>query len=176
MAILKLNIGRQHAVSGTVQTVELDTTGKFGAQYKVTFITGDTMWIAKDAADRQMARLSLLPNEMEGETLTFWKKPTAEDPNKSYLNIERGASGVSVADVARNDDVQARDLRSVGVQVKRAQSFDEVVDKYAECLGKAHALVTDYNDSLAADGRQLPPEVTTAVAATLLIERSKAGV
>lgn len=178
MSILKLALGRENAISGTVTQVELDTTGKFGPQYKFTLDTDDLLYLSKDAVDRQTARLNLTPDELIDKQVTFWKKPMDGDVTgtKGYVNIELGASGVRVSAVARADDVVARDLRAQGIPIARAKSFDEVVDKYAECLGKAHALVEDFNQTLAAPGRELPPEVTTSVAATLLIERHKAGV
>jgi hypothetical protein len=178
MSILKLALGRQNAISGTIVHMELDTTGKFGAQYKFTMDSDDLLYLSKDAVERQTARLNLTPDELVGQVVTFWKKPMDNDPTgtKGFLNIELGASGTRVAHVARNDDAVGRDLRAQGIDIKRASTFEEVVDKYAECLGKAHALVDDYNQTLAAPGRELPPEVTTSVAATLLIERHKAGV
>ena len=74
--------------------------------------------------------------------------------------------------------MEGRDLRALGLPAKRASSFEEVVDKYAECLGKAHALVTDYNDTFAGEdtSRALSADVVTSVAATLLIQRQKEGV
>jgi hypothetical protein len=178
MSILKLALGRSNAISGTIHAVELDTTGKFGPQYKFSLDSDDLLYLSKDAVERQATRLNLTPDELIGKTVTFWKKPMDNDPTgtKGFLNIELGASGVRVANVARNDDVAGRDLRAAGLSIAHAKSFDEVVDRFAECLGKAHALVEDYNQTCAAPGRELPPEVATSVAATLYIERNKAGV
>jgi hypothetical protein len=178
MSILKLALGRQNAISGTIVNTELDTTGKFGAQYKFTMDSDDLLYLSKDAVERQTQRLNLTPDELVGKTVTFWKKPMDNDPTgtKGFLNIELGASGTRVANVARNDDVVGRDLRARGIDIKRASTFEEIVDRYSECVGKAHALWTDYNDTLAAPGKELPPEVITSMAATMLIARDKSGV
>ena len=177
MAILKLAIGREYALTGTIEQMQ-EVEGKFGAQAQVDFTSGDTVYLPLDKAQQQVTRLGKDFAGMVGEAVTIWKKPMRDDPTKGFLNIELGAKGaaVNVASVARNDDYVGRDLRAQGIAVKRSASLDEIVDKYAECLGRAHALVTDYNDTLAQDGRSLPPEIVTSVAATIMIERHKAGV
>ena len=177
MAILKLVVGPEHALTGTIEQMQ-EVEGKFGAQAQVDFTSGDTVYLPLDKAQQQVTRLGKDFASMAGEAVTIWKKPMRDDPSKGFLNIELGAKGaaVNVASVARNDDHVGRDLRAAGIPIKRATSFDEIVDKYAECLGRAHALVTDYNDTLAAPGKELPPEVVTAIAATLLISREKSGV
>ena len=177
MAILKLAIGREYALTGTIEQMQEDE-GKFGAQAQVDFTSGDVVYLPLDKAQQQVTRLGKDFASMAGEAVTIWKKPMRDDPTKGFLNIELGAKGasVNVASVARNDDYVGRDLRAQGIAVKRSASLDEIVDKYAECLGRAHALVTDYNDTLAPEGGTLPTEAVTSVAATLLIAREKAGV
>lgn len=179
MAILKLATGKDAAISGVIESITA-VEGKFGPQAKIEFVNGDQLYLNVEHVDRQLKRLGKSYEEMTGETVTIWKKPMDTDPTKGFLNIDLGAprGGVSLADTARNDDVVGRDLRAAGLPVKRATSFDEVVDKYTECLGRAHAVVSDYNDTFASEApdRALPPEVVTSVAATLLIERTKQGV
>jgi hypothetical protein len=177
MAILKLTIGREYALTGTIEQMQ-EVEGKFGAQAQVDFTSGDTVYLPLDKAQQQVTRLGKDFASMQGEAVTIWKKPMRDDPTKGFLNIELGAKGaaVNVADIARRDDVVGRDLRAAGIAVKRVASLDEIVDRYAECLGRAHALVTDYNDTLAGEGKDLPSEIVTNVAATLLIARDKAGV
>lgn len=113
---------------------------------------------------------------MIGEAVTIWKKPMDGDPVKGFLNIELGTWGAKSSAVAlavHTDDYVGRDLRARGVTIVPKLTLDEIVDRYAACLGKAHALVADYKESL---GVELPPEAVTSVAATLFIESRKAGV
>ncbi len=178
MAILKLTPGLQNAVSGTIDQVDLDTTGKFGPQYKVTFTTGDLVYLPKDGFERQAARLQLLPNELGGKEVTFWKKPMADDPSgmKGFLNIDlgiRAGSGtVSVATHARNDDHIGRDLRANGMAIS-ATSYEEIKDRYTACLGDAVAILNDAAETL---GVVFTPAEIMASTATLFIERNRRGV
>lgn len=178
MAILKLTPGLQNAVSGTIDLVDLDTTGKFGAQYKVSFTSGDVVWLPKDGFDRQAARLQLLPNELTGKEVTFWKKPMADDPTglKGFLNIDlgirAGSNTTTVAQHARNDDNIGRDLRSHGMAIP-ATTYEEIKDKYTACLGDAVAILNDAAETL---GMAFTPAEILAATATLYIERNRRGV
>ncbi len=178
MAILKLTPGREYAVAGTVSAVRLEPSKnpKFKDQYAITLASGDLLYLDKDAVERQAARLSKLPNELEGETLTFWKKPLDTDPSRGYLNIDLGAAPGSsvnrVAAAARNDDYVGRDLRNAGVPLP-STSYDAIKDKYVECLGDTHSILSDAS---ALTGVPFTPAEYTSVAATLFIERNKKGV
>lgn len=176
MSILKLALGKQNAISGTINTVTLDTTGKFGPQYRVEFTTGDSLYVPKDGFERQATRLNKLPDELAGETVTFWKKPMDNDPTgtKGYLNLDLGASGTMTATRAAMiaDDYVGRDFRSHGVTLK-ATSYEEIKDRYAACLGDAVALLGDAAETL---GVPFTPQEYVAAAATLFIERNKRGV
>lgn len=177
MSILKLALGKQNAISGTIQAVTLDTTGKFGPQYKVDFTSGDTLYLPKDGFERQATRLNKLPNEMDGMTVTFWKKPMDNDPTgtKGYLNIDLGASGTTtgaVRSAAMSDDYVGRDLRSHGIPVK-ATTYEEIKDTYAVCLGDAISMLNDASETM---GVPFTPAEYTSVAACLFIERNKRGV
>jgi len=178
MAILKLTPGLQNAVSGTIDMVDLDVTGKFGPQYKVTFDTGDCVYLPKDGFERQAARLQLLPNELGGKAVTFWKKPMADDPTgtKGFLNIDlgirAGSVGGSVATHARNDDNIGRDLRSHGIPIA-ATTYEEIKDKYTACLGDAVAILNDAAETL---GVSFTPAEILAATATMFIARDRARV
>jgi hypothetical protein len=176
MAILKLVPGREHAIAGAVQYVTLEPSKnpKFGDQYKVEFATGDCVYLPKDGYERQVARLNKLPNELDGEVVTFWKKPMDTDPTKGFLNIELGnkPSGVRVAEAARNDDHIGRDLRNAGLPVA-ATSYEQIKDTYVACLGDAVAILQDTTETL---GVPFTPAEITAAAATLFIERNRKGV
>jgi hypothetical protein len=179
MAILKLTPGLQNAVSGTIDLVDLDTTGKFGPQYKVTFTSGDLVYLPKDGFERQAARLQLLPNELGGKDVTFWKKPMADDPTgtKGFLNIDLGiragsANTTPVATYARNDDNVGRELRNHGIPVS-ATTYEDIKDKYTACLGDAVAILNDAAETL---GVTFTPAEIMASTATLFIERNRRGV
>lgn len=180
MAILKLTPGIQNAVSGTIDQVDLDTSGKFGPQYKVTFTTGDMVYLPKDGFERQAARLQLLPNELDGKEVTFWKKPMADDPTgmKGFLNIDLGiragstGTGTGAATHARNDDNVGRDLRSHGIPIA-ATTYEEIKDRYTACLGDAVAILNDAAETL---GVAFTPAEIMASTATLFIERNRRGV
>lgn len=175
MAILKVALGKQNAVSGTVSSVSL-ADGKFGQQYRITFDTGDDLYLPKDGFERQAARANLLPNEYEGKVVTIWRKPMDGDHTgtKGYWNIDIGntAGANRVADVARNDDYVGRDLRSAGVPLK-ATSYEEIKDKYVACLGDAVAILRDAEETL---GVPFTPAEYMSAAATLYIQRTKVGV
>lgn len=178
MAILKLTPGLQNAVSGTIDQVDLDTSGKFGPQYKVTFTTGDLCYLPKDGFERQAARLQLLPNELAGQAVTFWKKPMADDPSgmKGFLNIDLGirpGSGTTtVATYARADDNVGRELRNHGIPLS-ATTYEEIKDRYTACLGDSVAILNDAAETL---GVVFTAAEITSVAATLFIERNRRGV
>jgi hypothetical protein len=182
MAILKLALGRENALSGTISAVDLDTTGRYGAQWRVTFDTNDVLYLPKDAVERQCERAGKTPNELIGEMVTFWRKPMPDDPTKTkgYLNLEFGAGGTPVgatrtfaAGAQYRDDQVGRDLRANGVAVS-ATTYEEIKDRYVECLADAVAITSDAAQSFEA----FSPDAHTvsSVAATLFIERNKRGV
>ena len=175
MAILKVALGKQNAVSGTVSSVSL-ADGKFGQQYRITFDTGDDLYLPKDGFERQASRANLLPNEYEGKVVTIWRKPMDGDHTgtKGYWNIDLGnTSGASrVSDAARNDDNVGRELRSHGIAIK-ATSYEELKDQYVSCLGDAVAILRDAEETL---GVPFTPAEYMSAAATLYIQRTRAGV
>lgn len=176
MAILKLGLGKQNAISGTVQSVTLDTAGKFGPQYKVELTTGDTIYLNKDPMDRQLQRLGKLPNELDGETVTFWKKADPNDANgiKGFLNIDLGntARNASLAMRAMSDDNVTRDLRNHGVLPSK-KDYDQIKTDFVACLGDAVAILRDAEETL---GVPFTPAEYISVAHGLAIARQKAGV
>jgi hypothetical protein len=181
MAILKLALGRQNAIGGVVAAVTVDETGKFGPQYKVDFENGDTIYVNTDPFDRQMGFHKITPDQLVGQTVTLWKKPVPGDDTgrKGYFNVELGsapaggtaAASGGVGGYADNDDYVARDLRTRGVPLP-AVTLDDMADKYQECLAKAHAIVTDYQETFETS---MGPDALTSIAATLYIERNKRG-
>lgn len=177
MAILKLQPGREHAIAGTVSQVFLEPSKnpKFKDQYKIVLSSGDLLYLDKDAVERQAARLQKLPNELAGESLTFWKKPMNDDPTRGFLNIDLGAQtnyGATAANAARDEQYVARDLSRVGVAMPTT-TYEDIKVKYAESLGDAIGLLNDTTESL---GVVFTPAEMLAAAATLFIERSKRGV
>jgi hypothetical protein len=180
MAVLKLAVGRDAAIAGEITRVDQSGTSKFGKpQYKLTFTSGDELYLDCDRVDQQLRRSNRDVPSLIGSLVTIWKKPMADDPTKGFLNIDfmgAGSAPSTTRTTAQNDDYVGRDLRRRDVAVQRATSLDEISDKYMECLGKAHAVVLDYNETFGAQGVALPPESITQVAATLFIERNKAGV
>ena len=176
MAILKLGLGKQNAIAGTVQSVAL-TDGKFGQQYRVTFDTGDDLYLPKDGFERQVARMNKLPNELDGTLVTFWKKPMDGDPTgtKGFLNIDLGntAGGSnSIARGALTEDNVTRDLRNYGVLAPK-KDYEQIKADYVACLGDAVAILRDAEETL---GVPFTPAEYMSAAATLYIQRSKAGV
>lgn len=175
MAILKLQIGKPNAISGVVSSVEA-VEGRFGAQYRVTFDTGDDLYLPKDGFDRQIQRMNKQPEELAGETVTFWKKPVDGDVTgtKGYLNIDLGntAPANRVAAAALNDDYVGRDLRARGVPLS-ATTYEQIKDQFVECLGDAIAILREVEETM---GFTHTPAEVVAVAHGLKISREKAGV
>lgn len=174
MAILKLALGKNNAISGTVQSVTL-AEGKFGAQYRVTFTTGDDLYLPKDGFERQVSRLNKLPNELDGETVTFWKKPMADDPTgtKGFLNIDLGnTTGNAIARGALTEDNVTRDLRNHGVLAPK-KDYDQIKADFVACLSDAIAILNDATETF-----EVPftPAEVISVAHGLCIARQKAGV
>lgn len=174
MAILKLALGKQNAISGTVQSVTL-SEGKFGPQYKVTFTSGDDLYLPKDGFERQVARMNKLPNELDGTLVTFWKKPMDGDPTgtKGFLNIDLGnTASNAIARGALTEDNVTRDLRTHGVLAPK-KDYDQIKADFTACLADAVAILNDAQETL---GVPFTPAEYISVAHGLCIARQKAGV
>lgn len=174
MAILKLQNGKENAITGTVANVTLDSSGNFGPQYKVELTTGDCIYVNKDPFERQANRLQKLPNELSGEVVTLWKKADTSDPTgkKGFFNLDLGNTSVNkLTQAVMAEDYVGRDLRNAGVPVK-ATTYEEIVEKYQRSLASAVSITADATESL-----DLPftSADITAIAATLFIEANKRG-
>ena len=177
MAILKIGMGRDNGVYGTIASMKIvpPSNPKFPPQYECTLESGDVVFMNKDPLERQAARLELLPNELVGIPLVFWKKPMDDDPNKGYLNIEKATkpTGNAVRGAAMDDDYVGRDLRANGVPIK-ATTFEQIKDQYVETLGAAVSLAGEFEAFT--DGKPLTEAGVLSIAATLFIERNRKGV
>lgn len=177
MGILKLQLGRENAISGEVASITVDESGQYGPQYLVTFTTGDTMYQNVAPFDRQCQFHKTSPDELVGKELTFWRKPMPNDPTgtKGYFNIEFGLSGAPVSQVrqaAMAGDYVGADLKARGVPVT-VPTLDEMVQRYQECLGRAMALTDDFSETFE---RTFTMSEVKDIATTLFIERNKRGV
>lgn len=93
MAVIKLtNVGD----SATCHIVKCEVVeGKFGEDVKFTTANGDTLFINRKSADRQLARLGFADEEMvlysdvDGTTLRFYRSENTKQPGKHYWNIDR---------------------------------------------------------------------------------------
>ncbi|MCA2991950.1 hypothetical protein [Gemmatimonas sp.] len=183
MAILNLVPGKENAIGGTIGDMELlesqfkapDGSKKF--QYKFTLATGDAVYLDKDAVERQTARMNKLPNDLIGETVTFWKKPMPNDPTgkKGYLNIDLGNTAPRVAQMAQaalTEDNVTRDLRTHGA-IPPKKDYDQIKAEYVACLADAVAIIRDTNEAF---DESLGGDAIMSAAATLYIQRTKAGV
>ena len=173
MSIIKPEIGRQHAVSINVAAIE-EIKGQFGQQYQFTTEAGDVLYAPKDALDRQAVYHKLLGiTELIGRDVLFWRKPMADNPAKSFWNIEPDVKGSAVAAGASEDDYVARDLRNAGVMPKKVGTFDDIIDTYTNSLGRAVEVAKDFE---AFTSGPLSEQGILAIAATLFIERNRKGV
>lgn len=178
MAILKLVPGKENAVAGTVEQVTLEPSKnpKFKDQYKIALTTGDVLYLDKDAVERQAARLQKLPNELEGETVTLWKKPMESDPSKGFLNIDLGArpsvGAQRMAQAALTEDNVTRDLRAHGA-IPPKKDYDQIKAEYVACLADAVAIIRDTNEAF---DESLGGDAIMSAAATLYIQRTRVGV
>lgn len=179
MAILKLKNGKHNGVVATIANVEHVPTKnpKYKDQYGFTLETGDMIYCDEGATDRQVERLKLDGvMDLVGKTVTFWKRAMdGEDENgKGYLNIDLGNTVGSngVAQRAIAEDNVTRDLRNHGVLAPK-KDYDQIKSEYVACLGDAIAILNDATETF---GTPFTPAEVTSVAATLYIQRSKAGV
>jgi hypothetical protein len=174
MGILKLKNGKHNAISGTIADVSLTEPGKYGSEYKVEFTSGDVLFVNKAGFERQVARLKKLPNEMEGETVTFSKKAMdgEDEDGKGYLNVDIGASAPKKKLDVPNDDHVGRDLRNSGVPLA-ATTYDAIKDKYVSTLADAFAISRDAEETM---GVAFSASDVLSLTATLFIERNKRGV
>lgn len=86
MTILKLaNEGDTH--TGRIVAAS-EVAGNFGPQVKFSFEGGDDLFLPKDSADRQLARIPLAYAECVGEMLTFSRDPNAKAKSKPYWGIK----------------------------------------------------------------------------------------
>lgn len=169
MAIIKLALGRENAVSGRVTGIEVEE-GQYGPQYKVTFESGDVMYQNKEPFDRQLQYRKLTPPEMIGEEFTFWRKPMPGDASgtKGYFNIELGASGVPAAVAGAAAHATNGHAVAAGPKV----TFDELASHYGKCLAMANVLAVEFQE---ATGREVATETVQDIASSLYIESNRKG-
>ena len=179
MSILKIGFGIENAVYGTITTMALipPTNPKYPPQYQCELESGDTIFLDKSSCERQAARLDLLPNELAGIPLRFWKKLMEGETAKGYLNIDKATApafaGNAVRSAVMSDDYVSRELRSNGVPLT-ATTFEAIKDKYVETLGAAVSIADDF--AAFTDGKALSEAGMLSVAATLFIARDRKGV
>ena len=85
MTILKLQ-NEGDTFTGKVTSAG-EVAGNFGPQVKFDFEGGETLYMPKDSADRQLSRIPLGYAECIGESLTFSRDPNTKPGAKPYWGI-----------------------------------------------------------------------------------------
>jgi hypothetical protein len=110
-----------------VATITL-TEGKFGQQYRFVGVDGTEVYMSEGAVTRGLERLKLDEVSAIGETLTLFQ---VKKDNKTFTNIERGASAAGRAAAASTSEAP----KSVGgAAVTSKKSLEELGDLYERCL------------------------------------------
>jgi hypothetical protein len=85
MTIIKLpNTNDSH--TGRIKSCG-EAQGNFGMQVQFDFDNGDTLYLPKDSADRQLGRLNLAYEDCAGLTLTFSRDPNPKAGAKPFWGI-----------------------------------------------------------------------------------------
>ncbi len=89
--ILKLKeAGESHTM--TIKACE-EAKGQYGEQVKFDGTDGNTLFLPKDSADRQLGRIPLTYEEAVGLTLTFSRDPNPKKGSSPYWGIKLADAG-----------------------------------------------------------------------------------
>jgi hypothetical protein len=131
MAILKLANGPITMQVASISQVESKLPD--GApQYLLRSTSDDTMYIGKDAADRQFARVGLTLDTIPGQTLHFEQ---VKKDGRLYTNVSLGAKGAAVTQGASAAAPAAAAAPAPKLTVADAAKV------YADCFEQAMAIV-----------------------------------
>lgn len=152
MPIHKLAEGPITITVAAVETVQ----GNYGAQVKFTSTDGTDVYISELSATKQLARLSLTPDQSIGETLHFEQ---IKKNGTTYTNISKAAAG-SAAPVAKAAPTAAAPRQSV----------EELGAIYAQCVAQA---LTTLGSACEESGIPIDASAIQAAAATLFIKATR---
>jgi hypothetical protein len=178
MAILKLQ------EAGEEITLDLESVsiveGNFGQQVKFDANTGDCLYVPLSSVERQLDRCGVAEvAELTGKTIHFSRAASNKPGGKPFWNLDKARNGDVVAKPngaapkTSAPKAPAVPYSSPGLLPGENPLFDELINKYGECLAAANSEIAPV---LKKAGYEVTADTLTSVAATLFINRTRAGI
>jgi hypothetical protein len=175
MAILKLQEAGEEI---TLDLVSVEVVqGNFGQQVKFDANTGDCLYVPLASVERQLDRCGVADvSELSGKTIHFSRAASNRPGGKPFWNLDRAREGDVVAKPNGKPPVSkpaAVPYSSPGLLPGENPRFDDLINSYGECLAAANSEIAPV---LKKAGYEVTSDTLTSVAATLFIQRTRAGV